>query len=141
MLIKANSDIIRSWTIWQHLKNVIEQKSFTVSEVAEKMWISQPALSRVLNWKVWWSDNFFTKASRAIGLSTKEMQEIFKAADQEEYKYKYGEEIISWEIDIETLSDEDLEDVLLSKNWIISEEAQKDLKSYIAFLRTKYPKK
>ncbi|NDK09786.1 helix-turn-helix domain-containing protein [Candidatus Gracilibacteria bacterium] len=141
MLIKANSDIIRSGTIGQHLKNVIEQKSFTVSEVAEKMGISQPALSRVLNGKVGGSDNFFTKASRAIGLSTKEMQEIFKAADQEEYKYKYGEEIISGEIDIETLSDEDLEDVLLSKNGIISEEAQKDLKSYIAFLRTKYPKK
>ena len=101
IMFKINSDIIRSSYIWGRLKEIIEKKWLTITEVAENMWITQPALSRVLNWKVWWSDNFFIKAWNAIWILGKDMKEIFMEADKEEFKYKHW----TW---LETLILEDL---------------------------------
>lgn len=94
-MVKINSDIIRSAYLWAEFKKNIENKWKTITSIAEIMWISQPALSRVLNWKVWWSDNMFQKIWKAIPLTEKEIDEIFMNADIEELKYKYWEDFLT----------------------------------------------
>lgn len=119
--------LIRSSHIWKNLKRIIEDKWLTISEVAKKIGSSQPTLSNTLKWK-WWSDEYFKKVWIAIWLKESEIKEIFKKADQEEYKYKYWEEI-------NTLEDIDF-DVMLSRDfWITDEQAINDIKKYIKFIR------
>lgn len=91
--MKLNSDIIRSSYLWSKFKEAILEKGYTISDMAKKLNITQPALSRVLNWKVWWSDNFFIKIWKNLWLTKSNIENIFKEADREEFKYKWWEDI------------------------------------------------
>lgn len=143
--MKNNSDIIRSAYIGSLLKKEIEKKDLTITEVAKKMSITQPALSRVLNWKVWWSDNFFTKIWKTIGLTDKKMIEIFKNWAEEEYKYNFWEEINKPKTadDISVLDDIDFEsdfinEMTLSREFRNNDAAIAEAKKIWKFLKNKY---
>jgi len=130
-MFKANNDIIRSTFIWKILKEKLEEKNITMSEVAEKMKSTQPLISRSLNWKVVSSDNLFLKISKAIWLSDKEISEIFKKADQEEYAYKYNE-------NINLLDDIDFDVALRKEFWKeIDNETISKIKEFINFVTKK----
>lgn len=142
MDFKPNSDIIRSQYVWWKLKQEIEIKWLTISFVAEKMKTAQPLLSRSLNGKVVSSDKLFTRIGEAIWLSSVQIKKIFREADEEEYKYKYGKDIMPELGDFSVMDEDDLEDVLLSKNGIkLSSEAKKDIKMYVEFMKSKYSDK
>lgn len=141
-MFKINSDIIRSSYIWFELKKIIEKSWKTITSVAENMWISQPALSRVLNGKVWWSDNFFMKVWNAIPITETEIKKIFKEADKKEFEYKYWEELWikslnvedNWQEPITTV--EEAEKVLFKMNWIKpTEEALRSVRLAIDMIK------
>ena len=131
-MFKANPNIIRSNYIWNIIKNIISEKWYTITEVADKIWITQPALSRALNWSVVWSDNLFSKIMKWTNISDKEIKNIFKKADQEEYKYRYWEDI-----DPNALEDIDFDVMLSREYWINDKDAIKDVKKYIEFIKNK----
>lgn len=136
--MKVNPDIIKSCYIWAKIREIIESKNTTISKIAEKMWVSQPSVSRVLSWKVWGSDNFFIKAFEVLWLSQKEMTQIFKEADLEKYKYKYWEDLkidplkdIDFNIDVALRKEywKDLDDATIQKI--------KDFIEHVKFLKKK----
>jgi len=139
-MFKVSSDLVRSAYIGGKLKSIIDDKNLVISDIAVKIWTSQPALSRNLNWKTWWSDNFFKKVWKAIWLSDKEIQEIFKKADQEEYKYKYWVEIIpDWDINTLEWLDFDNNELakVLMKREFWKDATEEDIKEIMNFIKFK----
>lgn len=95
-------------------------------------------IGKIIKWEWKWNGLNLYHLALSVWFTKKEYLTFVSKAR----KNSIQEDInIMDEFNFDVLKDADLEEVLLSKNWIISEEAQKDLKSYIAFLRTKYPKK
>jgi len=120
-MFKASPKIIRSNYLWNYFKKIISEKSLTITEVAKKMWTTQPALSRSLNWNMVSSDNLFLKVWNSIWLTEKEIQEIFKNADIEEYKYKYGDDILEHR----EMTDEEIDEVIRKKYNLSKEEFER----------------
>jgi len=88
-----SSALVRSWFLWLKIKKILREKELSITELAEKSWVSRPTLTNVFNWKKAWSDDLFKKVMEAIWLTSIEIKKIFQEADLEEYKYKYWEEI------------------------------------------------
>ncbi len=121
--------IARTSYLWHTYKTLLANNEYNISEIAEKMWTSQPNLSNALNWKKSFSDKFFTKIWKAIWLTDREIKAIFKEADKEEYKYKYWEDIEDiWSFDV----------ILSREYWINDKEAINDIKKYLEFIKEKY---
>ncbi len=89
MSYKIKPELIRSSYVWEKLKNIIEKKWITLTSIADKMGTSHPALSRALNWHNSVSDKFFKRIAETIFISEKELNNIFKEADIEEFEYKH----------------------------------------------------
>ncbi len=123
--------LVRSAFIWKLLKEIIEDKWLTLTEIAEKIWTFHSAVSVVLNGKKSWADKFFIKLAKAIWLNEKEIAEIFKKADQEEYVYKH------WE-NINLLDDIDFDVALRKEFWKeIDNETISKIKEFINFVTKK----
>lgn len=123
--------LVRSAFIWKLLKEIIEDKWLTLTEIAEKIWTFHSAVSVVLNGKKSWADKFFIKLAKAIWLNEKEIAEIFKKADQEEYAYKYNE-------NINLLDDIDFDVALRKEFWKeIDNETISKIKEFINFVTKK----
>lgn len=123
--------LVRSAFIWKLLKDIIEDKWLTLTEIAEKIWTFHSAVSVVLNGKKSWADKFFIKLAKAIWLNEKEIALIFKKADQEEYAYKYNE-------DINLLDDIDFDVALRKEFWKeIDNETISKIKEFINFVTKK----
>lgn len=123
-MYNISSTLVRSGFLWLKIKKILNEKWITVTELAEKSWITRPSLTNVLNWKKSWSDDLFRTAMEAIPLTETEIKKIFQEADKEEYKYKYWEDL--W-LDTLVIKDEgqeivttkeEAESVLFKKNWI-----------------------
>lgn len=84
-----NPKIIRSSYIWKYFKDIFEENSLSISDIAIKMWTSQPNLSNALNGKKVFSDKFFTKLWNTIWLKDSEIRKVFKDADIEEFMFKH----------------------------------------------------
>lgn len=148
--MKVESKLLRSSFIWKQLKDIIESskimdwkgtRELKIIDLADAMWIAQPTLSRTLNWTVTWSDKFFLRIWEAMWLSNSEMEEIFKKADLEAYKYKYWEDInIIPDWDLNTLENIDFENEELTKvlfkkpYWTeLSDHDRKEIINFIKF--------
>ncbi len=117
--------LIRSAFIGGKIKNIIEERGMTITSIVEKMWVSHPSIINSLNWKVSWSDKLFTRICNAIWLSEREINEIFKEADKEAYKFKY------WE-DLNLLEDIDFDVALRKEYWQeLDDETIWKIKSFI----------
>ena len=123
-----DSKTARSAYLWHTYKELIEEHAFNISEIAEKMWTSQPNLSNALNWKKSFSDKFFTKIWKAIWLTDKQIKEIFKEADLETLKYKYWEDVLS----SKEFSYEELFEMMKEKE-NLSDEQVKAIQDFIEF--------
>lgn len=131
MYNKINPNLIRSSHIWSMLKDIIESKWLTITEVSDKISASRPSISNALNWKIVWSDSLYRKIWTAIWLKESEIKEIFKKADQEEYAYKYKE-------DINLLNDIDFDVALRKEFWKeIDNETISKIKEFINFVTKK----
>ncbi|PZM86406.1 hypothetical protein DLH72_00990 [Candidatus Gracilibacteria bacterium] len=125
--------LIRSIYIGKKLKNIIiNNKDLKISQLAEKAKISRGPFNNALNGKSVGSDNMFRAAMEAIPLTEKEIKKIFKEADLEELKYKYGEELLSSK---EFTYDELLEMVKEKEN--LTEEQISAVRQFIDFQKTK----
>lgn len=118
--------------IGKHFLEKIKENGQTVSEVANKLWYSQPYVSRVLSWK-----DTTLKASKieeiwkAIWFKSLELEELIKKAKRAEFKESHWEEISS-------ISPADLK-VALSREYGINDEAAiEDIKKFLEFIKTKY---
>lgn len=130
-MVNVDPKLVRSAFIWKLLKDIIEDRWLTLTEIAEKIWTFHSAVSVVLNGKKSWADKFFIKLSKAIWLNDKEIADIFKKADQEEYAYKYKE-------DINLLNDIDFDVALRKEFWKeIDNETISKIKEFISFVTKK----
>lgn len=93
IMYNIDPNLVRSGFLWLKIKKILKEKGVTVTELAEKSWITRPSLTNVLNWKKSWSDELFRSAMEAIPLTSIEIKNIFKQADKEEFKYKHWEDI------------------------------------------------
>ena len=123
-------DLIRSGYIWWAIKDLIEKSDMTISSISEKIWSSRPTVNNLLNGRTKWTDSFFSKIMWGVWLSDREIAEIFKKADQEEYKFKY------WE-DINALKDVDFDVMLSREYWIDDQDSLNDIKKFIEFTKNK----
>ena len=124
--MKINSDIIRSSVIWMKFKDIIEADGMTITDVATKMCITQPTLSRVLNGKVWWSDKFFSRIWKVLNMSQKSISEIFKIWDNEEYFYNYW--VYPWDSkELEEMNEKEILSALYSRIWLNISEHDKEV--------------
>lgn len=123
-------ELIRSAYIWNYIKNLIDQKWLTITEVAKKIDSSRPTINNMLNWRTSWTDSLYEKIMVWIWMTTSEIKQLFKKADLEAFKYKYNEEI-------NILEDIDFDLMLSREYWITDSDAIKDIKKYIEFIKNK----
>lgn len=123
-------ELIRSAYIWNYIKNLIDQKWLTITEVAKKIDSSRPTINNMLNWRTSWTDSLYEKIMVWIWMTTSEIKQLFKKADLEAFKYKYNEEI-------NVLEDIDFDLMLSREYWITDADAIKDIKKYIEFIKNK----
>lgn len=122
-----NPKVVRSSYIGKTLKDLFEEKGLSVSEVALKIWTSQPNLSNALNWKKVFSDKFFTKVWKVIWLQEIDIKNIFKEADIEEFMFKHKDDIPTTQMTIGESLEWIKEKAGLSDNQIIAIKAIIDL--------------
>lgn len=130
-MYNINPTLIRSSFIWKIVKWILEDKWITITEISDKIKSSRPSVSNALNWKIAWSDSMYEKIMTWIGLSKKEINEIFKMADEEEFKYKH------WE-NINLLDDINFDVALRKEFWKeIDNETISKIKEFINFVTKK----
>ena len=108
-----SSELIRSWYIGWYIKDYLEEKWLTITEVSEKIWSSRPTVNNMLNWRTSWSDNFFKRIMKWAWITDSEIKEIFKEADKEEYRYKHWEDVTT-KIDLKTIASNEVGNFLRS---------------------------
>lgn len=118
--------------IWKYFLEKIKETWKTVSEIANKLGYSQPYVSRVLSWKdTTLKSSKIEEIWKAIGFTSKELEELIKKAKRAEFKESHWEEIIH-------NSPSDLK-VALSREYGINDEAAiEDIKKFLDFIKTKY---
>mgnify|MGYP003663908868 CR=1 FL=1 len=85
----------KSIYIWQSIKNTLNERNITITDMCNKISASRPTVNNVLNWKTIWSDQYFFKIMKSIWLSDKKIEEIFEEADREVFRHKYWKDILS----------------------------------------------
>ena len=111
----------------------IREKWLSVSEVAKRMWVSQPYISRILSWKdislkTWKLEQI----SVAVWFSKSEFKDMIKNSKREEFKNLYGESI-------ENNDDKLNLKVALKRDYgIKDEQALEDIKNFLEFIKVKY---
>lgn len=104
----------------------------TVSEIATKLWYSQPYISRVLSWKDTTLKSCKIKEIWcAIWFKNSEIEELIKEAKRAEFKETHGEDM--GEKSVENFK------VALSREYGINDEAAiEDIQKFLEFIKTKY---
>lgn len=130
-------NLVRSGFLWFEIKKILKEKSITVTELAEKSWITRPSLTNVLNWKKSWSDELFRTAMESIPITDTEIKKIFMEADRKEFEYKYWKEIDKLPLekfDLTEFEKEELWKVLFSKVvWV--EPTKQDVEAMLEMIR------
>lgn len=134
MKMKIDSKIIRTKYIWNYLTKCLDTFKVTRSEIANKMWITQPTVSAALLWTRPVSDDKFREIWLTIWLHNKDIDNLFKDADTQEFLYKHWEKSLN---DLNTLEDIDFDLMLSREYWITDSDAIKDIKKYIEFIKNK----
>lgn len=134
--MEIDDKLFRSIYIWKEIDKIREYKNINYTTLAELMWLkSYQPLSNPLQWKIIWSDKLFKRIAKAIWISEKKIEEIFKNADLELTKKKYPEEFqekTQKQLDSDnfkvafkkeywkelTENDKEILDRLFKKNWI-----------------------
>lgn len=125
-------ELVRSSYIWTILKDEISKKWLTITEVANKIWSSRPTINNMLNWRTSWTDSTYEKIMVWIWMTQLEINELFKSADLEAFKFKH------WDIKIDPLEDVDFNfDVALRKEfgWEIDDETISKIKDFIEHVK------
>jgi transcriptional regulator with XRE-family HTH domain len=122
--------------IWLKLLNRIKDSGQTISKIAEKLWYSQPYLSRVLSGKdTTLKRKKIEEIAFAIGLTKKELNEIIKQAKKEEYMQQFWEELL---LEEKSNTKNNLKSALQKQYWIQDNEALEDIENFVEYIKLKY---
>ena len=112
-MYKIKAELVRSSYIWNFLKEKLNDSGATIVDIAtKKMWLKQyQSIWNVLNGKVVWSDNLFARIAKAIWLKDSDINELFKQADKEEFKYKWWEDVFNQAI-VREMTDEEIDEII-----------------------------
>lgn len=137
--------IIRIQYIVNSINSELEKRKITKTELAERIWITQPAVTPFLTMKRMWTDDYYEKIMKWF-LTESEIKKIFQKADEELYKYKYWKEINNNSEEIEKFKKMTREEqreyflwqMALSVNWKNREAFIADVDKTIDFFLEKY---
>lgn len=111
----------------------LKLENIKISDVAKKLWVSQPYISRILSWKdMSLKTQKLEEIAKAIGFSQEEFSTVVKNAKKEEFQHLYGEKV--------DVSDEDINlKVALKREYgIKDEQALEDIQNFLQYIKIKY---
>ena len=129
--------IIDSHFIQDYISKVFAKKvrenNIKISDIAKKMWVSQPYISRILSWKdISLKTSKLEEIASNIGFSNTEFSELIRQAKISEFKHQYGEDIY------DSYEKVDFRLALKQEYGINDSQALADIENFLQYIKIKY---